>query len=85
MRTLLAGVAIVAVLLAANVVAAGVLALLGGLVKDIAPAAGSQGWPWMLVGAAAIGATLMFLRGTIHTAKDLFTCVKWVRRTPWGR
>jgi drug/metabolite transporter (DMT)-like permease len=64
MKTLAGGIAFVAVLLLANVVAAGVFLVLGPLVPrsaDIVAVAGLA-----LVGVIAVGCSILFFLGAMH-------------------
>ena len=61
---LLSGIVLVAVFLAANVVAAGVVLVLGGLLRR-APALDGSPWAWMAVLAAGAFAAVIFLRGAM--------------------
>lgn len=66
MKNLGAATAFLTVIMLANVVAAGVIALLAGLVKDVAPWADNETWPWVIVALVGITCAIAFLRGAIE-------------------
>jgi hypothetical protein len=64
MRKLLEGLILIGVFVAANVVAAGVMLVLGQVIQAIAPACDSP-WPWFMTGTAGVFAALVFLKGML--------------------
>ena len=61
------GLVVIALLIAANVVAAGVVLVLGKGLQAVAPALHSP-WLWLAVGAAGAFAAYFFLRGAMRVA-----------------
>jgi len=54
----------------ANVVAAGVMLILGQIVNAVSPGAMSTlVWPWFLAGGAGVLAAILFLRGAMAEAR----------------
>jgi hypothetical protein len=71
MNNVKAFIVINGVFLSVNVVAAGVFRVLGELVRDLVPDADLTVWPWLLVGMASIGASVIFLMGFVDAGKSL--------------
>lgn len=69
MTFLLQGAVIVGFFLAANIVAAGVVLVLGRLLQAIAPGWSSP-WPWLLICAAGAIAAYLFLKGAMFFAAE---------------
>jgi nitroreductase len=69
MRTFLQGAVLATMFVAANVVGAGVVLVLGLMLQAIAPAWQSP-WPWFVVCAAGVGAALTFLKGALVYAQE---------------
>lgn len=70
-REIATGVLLVFLLVAGNVVAVGVSRVLGEITLAAGPEVSSQPWPWLVITAAAIGATVMFLQGAIPAGMQL--------------
>lgn len=75
MRTFLEGAVVIAFFLAANVVAAGVWTVLGGIVQRLFPGLEAP-WPWFIIGIAAALAAFLFLRGAMCYANRL-PLIQW--------
>ena len=69
MSALFQGAVVAAFFFAANVVAAGVVLVLGKMLQAIAPAWHSP-WPWILICAAGALAAFLFLRGAMLYAAE---------------
>lgn len=63
MRT---GVAFLVLIILANLVAAGVMAQLAQLTREIAPWTRDEWWPWAVIAMVGIGCALAFLKGAIE-------------------
>jgi hypothetical protein len=59
------GLIMLALLLLANVVAAGVMGQAILLLRETAPWTRDEWWPWVFVAAAGIACAIAFLRGAI--------------------
>jgi uncharacterized protein (DUF983 family) len=68
-RTLLQGTILATLFVAANVVGAGVVLVLGLMLQALAPTWQSP-WPWFVVCAAGVGAALTFLKGALVYAQE---------------
>ncbi len=75
MKSFLEGAVVVAFLLAANIVGAGVIQVLGGILQRVLPGLESP-WPWFLICAAAAIAAFLFLRGAMCYANRL-PLIQW--------
>jgi hypothetical protein len=64
MRGIAQGLIVIGLLVAANVVAAGVVLVLGRSLLAI-DASWTAPWPWLLIGALGAGAAYLFLKGTM--------------------
>lgn len=60
---------LICLFLAANVVAAGVVLVLGQMLQAMAPTWRSP-WPWLLIGGAGAAAAYLFLKGALFFAAD---------------
>lgn len=67
MRSLLQGAVVASFLIAANLVAAGVVLAMGKGLQALAPAWHSP-WPWLAVGAAGALAAYFFLLGVMRVS-----------------
>lgn len=75
MNTFFQGALVVGFMVAANVVAAGVWLVLGGILQKMAPGIEAP-WPWILIGAAAAIAAFLFLRGAMCYANRV-PLIQW--------
>lgn len=75
MRPFVQGLVVVVVFIACNVVAAGVVLVLGTILQQAAPGWDSP-WPWFVICAFAAIAAILFLQGAISYAQGL-------RRLQW--
>jgi hypothetical protein len=66
---ILEGAVVVGFFVAANVVAAGVVLVLGTMLNLAAPSWHSP-WPWLVVGAAGALAAYLFLKGAMRCAAE---------------
>lgn len=64
MRSFTQGLALVGLFLGANVVAAGVVQVLGQILQKMVPGLESP-WPWFVIGGAGAFAAYLFIRGAI--------------------
>lgn len=70
MRAVLTWLLVAGILAFANVVAAGVMMILGGLVNKVSPDAMHElVWPWFIVGLLGVLAAILFLRGAMLEAR----------------
>ena len=65
MKNLAAGALFLAVIIMANVVAAGVISILGLAVKGSGTWAEGETWPWAIISVIGIACAVAFLRGAI--------------------
>ncbi len=61
--------ALIGLFVAANVVAAGVVQVLGQMLQAAGPASSSP-WPWLVIGAAGAVAAYLFLKGALFFAAE---------------
>lgn len=59
--------AVLAVFMLANLVAAGVMGQLSQLMREAAPWTRDEWWPWVIVAAIGIACALLFIRGAVDT------------------
>jgi hypothetical protein len=64
MKAFTQAIALVGLFLGANVVAAGVVQVLGRILQDLVPGLESP-WPWFVIGGAGAFAAFLFVRGGI--------------------
>lgn len=60
-----AGVLFLAIIVMANIVAAGVISVLGSLVKDAGWAQGET-WPWAIITLLGVACSIAFLKGSFE-------------------
>lgn len=77
-----AGVAFLALIVMANVVAAGVITVLAGIVKNAAPWSTDETWPWAIISVLGIASAIAFLRGAFDL---LATAGGFKGKTLWHR
>lgn len=65
MKNAAAGALFLTAILLANVVAAGVISILGLAVKGTGTWAAEETWPWVIISVIGIACSIAFLRGAI--------------------
>lgn len=71
------GLIVLGLLMLANLVAAGVISILAQHLREAAPWAREEWWPWVIIAAIGIACALTFLRGAIVTLTSTKGMMPW--------
>lgn len=62
----------VGALIGCNVVAAGVVQVLGQSLTSVAPGANAHWWPWVIIGLLGVAASIIFINGLAQIGRGRF-------------